>query len=173
MNTGRIAEQQVMKILKPFVGVGVLALPLAVQGADGSHSYFTFDTGVALRQDVKVKEALGMSVSGGRIGFDPGVRFDVSGGYSFNDSLSLGIETGMLYNNIRKLSSAGVSLPPSAVFGADVGFFQVPILANVILTPPLRSPVRPFVGAGAGGVASIIEGSTINTESDFTFAYEG
>jgi opacity protein-like surface antigen len=29
------------------------------------------------------------------------------------------------------------------------------------------------VGAGAGGVASVIAGSTIDTESDFTFAYEG
>src|SRR5438067_1660428 len=124
-----------MKAPKELLEVCVLlGSVLALRAADGSHSYFNFDVGAAIRQDVKVKEALGMSVSGGRISFDPGVRLDISGGYSFNDTLEVGIETGMLYNNIRRLTSAGVSASPGAIFGADVGFFQVPILANVIFT---------------------------------------
>ena len=164
----------VMKALQKLFGVCcVFASALAVQGQNRSFSYFNLNVGGVIQQDLKVKEALGLPVSGGKITFDPGFRFDVSGGYSFYDTVRVGLETGWLYNSINELKSGGLTLSPNAAFGSDVSYWQVPILGNVIFTPPTRSIFRPYIGAGVGGVASIIEGSAINTESDFTFAYEG
>src|ERR1051325_727767 len=169
-----------------LAGLCLFVSGVAVQGADGAGGYFKFDAGLALQQDVRVKELDGMpvanivpgaTVSDVKLTFDPGFRFDLGGGYNFNDAVALGVETGMIYNSVDRIKFKFVnsSGPGSASipFPTDVNFFQIPILATLVYTLPLRSQFRPFVGGGAGGVASIFQGPDINTESEFNFAYQG
>ena len=53
----------------------------------------------------------------------------------------------------------------------DTSLYQIPILANVIYTVPLDGKVKPYIGAGAGGVYALIDGKD-TSESDFVFAWQ-
>jgi opacity protein-like surface antigen len=124
--------------------------------------------------------AAGMGVSNGvyslgrpKIKLDPGVRFDLAGGYMFNESLSLELETGLVYNSIKEIDFSA-----SAPFGAytyawnvNGDLYQVPILANLVYTFNTKSQWKPFLGAGVGGVESIMDLHS-KSYSDFQFAYQ-
>jgi opacity protein-like surface antigen len=78
-----------------------------------------------------------------------GVRFDVAAGYNFvrTDRLTLGgeFETGVIYNYLNTVWLAG---SPTPLRG---DYYQVPLLANLVLRLDPDSFVVPYFGIGAGG----------------------
>ena len=117
---------------------------LAWAGVSSQDWFIGADAGVSLQQDVDLKEFLGTPLSGAKIEFDPGLRFDVLGGYRFTDQLSVILEAGYIFNSVKSI--AGTPLSGS---GGDINLHQVPILANVSYTFALNCPIKPFFGDGS------------------------
>jgi opacity protein-like surface antigen len=110
-----------------------------------------------------------------KLSLDPGFRVDMIGGYNITDSIAIEVEAGVLYNSFDKISLSGtVDGVPFAVSQklSDMNLWQVPILLNGVYTFQLDSKFKPFLGAGAGGIFTIVEGNN-DSENDFTFAYQG
>lgn len=128
--------------------------------------YFTANLGASIPADTKIKSTDAF-IGSGTIGFDPGLRLDVGFGYYITDWLSTELETGILANVTHLADEAG---------GSDgVGFFQVPVLANLVCHIPTRSRFRPFVGVGFGGVANELEDYDLfsgRSDSDFGIAWQ-
>ena len=145
---------------------GALALaPARSVGGDQNGFFVKADVGGAVAENTKLKE-FPDATPGGKIKFDPGARLSMGGGYRFNDWLSVGGETGFMFNTIK---------------GADVAIAQVPLLADVEFSMPNKSPLVPFIGGGPGvsisaisldddslGNGSRVDGST----SDAVFAWQ-
>src|SRR5437667_8314230 len=148
---------------------------LAWAGVSSQDWFIGADAGVSLQQDVDLKEFLGTPLSGAKIEFDPGLRFDVLGGYRFTDQLSVILEAGYIFNSVKSI--AGTPLSGS---GGDINLHQVPILANVSYTFALNCPIKPFFGGGVGGVFSVAEFSGAasglpsgDSQNASAFGYQG
>ena len=134
---------------------------------DPRNFYFSVDAGGILMQHLIVN-----NVGGQRVSADPGFRTDFAFGYNFSPFFATEIETGVIANQLDTSSGA---IP--FYLGGNNYLYQVPILANFILKAPLRYGIKPYIGAGAGGVASTLYlDSNFNgytSDTDFTFAYQG
>ena len=135
--------------------------------ADGAgRFYFTADAGAVWLENVGFRNSAGS----GTFRFDPGFRLDVAGGYQFTPSLSVEVETGLTINRVRTFTSD---------FSEEdsVYLLQVPLLANVTCRIPTRSPLKPFLGAGVGGVHTSLENWSLFSDEfngeDFTFGFQG
>jgi len=80
--------------------------------------------------------------------------FAVNGG--FGDSLGRWVTVeflaGILYNNVDTVTGPSGDLGP-----VDGSLMQVPLMLNIAVQAPLKGPVQPFVGAGAGAVISWLD----------------
>lgn len=128
------------------------------------------------------------SVGKPKVSWNAGFRMDLAVGYSLTDNLAIELESGLLYNTADKIRIRW-SLPPGVVidgeaiesgsvkvkakdlWGDDLIMWQIPVLANVVYKFPLESKFKPYVGAGLGGVYTLLDTPDDN-ESDFTFAYQ-
>ena len=79
--------------------------------------------------------------------FDPGAGFSARGGYRFCEWFALEGEIGFEGNSISSISGASV----------DAAYYQVPYMANAVITIPTRSLIIPYGGVGVGGVTSILD----------------
>ncbi len=150
------------------IGAALLvgAAPGQAQNYPGSF-YFNGSLGGSLQQDMTVRNA----PAGSKVGFDPGVRFDFSGGVHFSPYISGELETGIIANRLDTFN--GVSL---SSMGQRGDLTQFPLLANVIFRVPLRYGITPYIGAGAGGVVSTLylrQPGDRGTDSDINFGYQG
>ena len=133
-------------VLRVGLLVGALCVWSCTQGrAADPGPYVSFGAGVNIINDVDLE-------SGGTAEFDPGFRFSVAGGYHFTPIISAEIETGFLFNEVK---DAG-----------DTSLSQVPFLANVVFRFENSSPFVPFVGVGAGGIASFFTVDDVISEDD-------
>src|SRR5205814_1364614 len=112
-----------------FLGlVGALALA-PCHGAEPGF-FVTGSVGVNLVQDINLPVA--PPVNTVRLEFDPGLRADATGGYTFFANQSIAIaaagEVGFMYNSLDKGTGNGVTLP------IDGEFFQSPFLGKVLVT---------------------------------------
>ncbi len=150
---------------KLLTGLSILALAFTASAAELADTpYLNVDAGVAIQKDIT------STITGSKITFDPGVRFGISGGYRFNESVALELETGLVYNSVDK--DGGV---PLSSFGVNADWYQVPVLGNVIYHIPFGDKFQGFIGAGAGGVVSTINveaGPFSTDDSDITFGYQ-
>lgn len=133
--------------------------------------YLNADLGGSLLQSMSVKNL------GARIGFDAGIRADVSFGYNIVNQLAVEFETGVIWNSIN---DSGPQIISPVADRANLR--QFPLLVNLIFKVPLRCGLTPYIGAGAGGDFSTLElsrGSSFNSfdhhtsDTDVTFAYQG
>jgi opacity protein-like surface antigen len=167
-----------------IVGAGSLALASLAQ-ADEPGLYFKFDAGAALPQDVAITkvgqiELPAVSYDGLETYNQPkaklrtGFRGDLAAGYAFNKMFSVELDAGVVYNPLDKLQYSGTYLgvPYSYDESPSVNLWQVPLLANVIFTIPLDSKFKRFIGAGAGGIWTVLDGED-TSNNDFTFAFQG
>ena len=120
-----------------------------------SNLYLKADSGIAFQPDLSYK------VQGNHfeLPVDPGVRVDFAGGYRFADWCAAELETGVVYAMLN--------------FPGDIhrDYFQVPILANCLLTYP-HGKWKPFVGGGAGIVEVILnsrQNASLPVENHTTF----
>ena len=102
--------------------------------------YVGADVGGTIAESVSLKEFPGTS-PGGDVKFHPGARLSLNGGYRFNNWLSLGAETGYMFNTVK---------------GADIALSQTPFLGNVEFRIPNESPLEPFFGGGPGFSVTVI-----------------
>ena len=151
-----------------------------VQAAE-QYAYFSMDAGVALVPDIEVKEFVGVKLPSSfaldkaTFSMSPGFRFDLVGGRNLSETVALELEAGLLYNAFDRISvsgaAAGVPFSVSENLN-DMNLWQFPVLVNVVYTFKLDSRFKPFLGAGAGGVFTVIQGHG-SSEGDFTFAFQG
>jgi opacity protein-like surface antigen len=136
--------------------------------------YFDLGAGAAFKHDVSVKELGGTPLTATKFEFDPGYRVDLAVGYPVHPVMSVELQTGVVQNSVSAARSGG-SRVRFKDFGVQFDLYQVPILANVVYRPELRSPLQPFVGAGAGGIVHVgrVKGFGVtDTETDLTFGYQ-
>lgn len=122
--------------LAGILGLGCLASVGTMNAADGSPLYFNVDAGMNIID-------LGIS----EVDTDVGFRVDLGLGYKLSSSSSVVVavelESGFLYNSISDV---------------DANIWQIPVLANVVLTFMPESNWKPYIGVGGGGVYWQIEG---------------
>jgi len=158
----------IMKQKIPFLlAAGIIPLAATATAEDFSaHGYFNTDIGVAFQQEVRIRGG------GDLINFHNGVRGDVAIGYQATPWLAGELATGVIWNSADKIGAA-----PVTSFGASLDLYQVPVLCNVIVTTPRAwHGLKPYIGAGAGGVVATLDfqrplGSISDT--DLTFSYQG
>ncbi len=127
--------------------------------------YAHIEAGGTLMQDLTIKNA-----GGAKNGMDPGFRTTFSVGANFAPFFAAEVEAGALGNSF----DTSASQPLSAI-ATHADIFQFPILANLIFKAPLKGGVTPYIGAGAGGVASTLYLHAPGfwaRDTDFTFAYQ-
>jgi len=147
-----------------------LALPLVAHSQPSV--YFKADAGGNLTSDTDLKEFFGQGVAGAKVKFDPGYRLGVGGGYEVCQFFAVEGEIGSIGNNIKSITGAQ---------RVDAWFLNVPFLVNAKLMGPRNWFVRPYIGGGAGGSASILSVDHIDrgalqlhgTDTDVVFAYQG
>jgi opacity protein-like surface antigen len=147
-----------------------LALPVVAHAQPGL--YVKADAGGNLTSDTDLKEFFGQGVAGAKVKFDPGYRFGVGAGYEVCQFFAVEGEIGSYGNNIKSITGAQ---------RVDAWFANVPFLAGVRLQGPRNWFIRPYIGGGAGGSASILSVDHIDrgnlhldgTDTDIVFAYQG
>src|SRR5438552_6498128 len=142
------------KYLRDLKWVGTLSvaalLPaIPVRSAQGPDPglYFRGGIGPVFAHETDINEFFG-PVSGVKVKYDPGVRVSVAGGYQFCRFFSAELETGVIYNSIKSIST-------SPDTDASVG--HVPVLCNAVFYFPFESRFVPYCGIGAGGVSSVLD----------------
>ncbi len=158
---------------KTAIAIAGLALCITfeAQGADGRW-YLRGDLGTSLLVNPDVTEFLG-PVSDTRVDFDPGLRLGLAGGYRIEPWLAIEVEAGALFNSINGIGPQSV----------NASMTQVPLMANLVIQCNNFNRWVPFVGGGAGGVASVLDidqrvdfggGSMIlqGSDADAVFAYQ-
>ncbi len=127
--------------------------------------YISGQVGGELMQGLSIKNA-----GGAKNDVDPGFRASVSIGADLSDYVAAEFETGVLGNQLDTSSSQ----PLSAI--ADRAYlYQVPLLANLIFKAPLGNGLTPYIGGGAGGMASTLylrSGHDWASDTDLNFAYQ-
>jgi OmpA-OmpF porin, OOP family len=147
----------------------VAAIPVHAQTTVGT-TYLTLDAGPAFTQDTTVKG------TDDKARFDTGVRADIAFGYTFVPSLSVEIETGIVQNHVDRIGQIVHNPPADPYETGTADLTQIPFLVDLSYDVPIQSPIRPYFGAGAGGVASILDARFPDNrvqDTDFTFAFQG
>jgi OOP family OmpA-OmpF porin len=128
--------------------------------------YVSGQIGGELMENLSIKNAGGIKNN-----VDPGFRASVSIGADLSDYVAAEFETGVMGNQLDTSSGQ-----PLSAFNSSVYLYQVPALANLIFKVPLRNGITPYIGGGAGGIASTLylqQGDNWSSDTDVTFAYQG
>jgi len=155
----------------------VLALPFTGSAQEqniAKRFYFGFDSGATWQQPITVKEkdSLSGSITREKARFDTGLRLDVAGGYQFTDCLAAKLEGGLIFNAVRGNSG-------NTRFNSEVDdVLHVPFFLNLVGRVPTHTRLKPFIGAGVGGMYTSLESvgyyfSTSTVDTDLVFAYQG
>lgn len=127
-----------------IVGMGCLACAGSTRAAD-TGLYFSANAGVNIIDDLTANTFPVVKVD-----FDPGFRFSAALGYTFYKNSSVAVagefESGVLYSEIDKASVGTLSAP------ATGEYWQIPFLANILVTFMPDSKWNPYIGFGGGGV---------------------
>ncbi len=133
--------------------------------------YWGVDAGAVIPLDGHMTEFAGLP-SGQKVRYDVGAAFDMVLGYAFNRWVSAEVETGFRWTSVDSIQDAWVD---------DTDYSAVPILANIVLQYPIpRTRIVPYLGAGVGGAATMLDIGMISTPagdfwgdtSDFVFAWQ-
>jgi len=169
MNT--IIRLRNTSLLTLSIAACLLGLSTAV-GADeeamAGKFYFSASLGSTFIQDTTLKST-DLFLTGGRVQFTPGGQFDFGFGYHITDWLAAEVESGIAINFTDSIGDNGSS-------GSGLGFYQIPILANVVCHIPTGSRFKPFIGAGVGGVETRLEDYDLfygESADDFGLAWQG
>jgi opacity protein-like surface antigen len=131
---------------------------------------FTFRTGIGISYQGDL--SLSGTVDGNRevaeMDFSPGLRFDLTPGWNFNEYIRLELSTAFLYNQAHSLTINGETYYASNNFGfSSTGIYQVPIMPQVTFSLPVCKEVDLFIGGGFG--ANFVYGMLLGELSDNTF----
>ena len=149
-------------------------LPLACGSlacAQETGFYAKVDVGGGVTMDTELESFFGPVSSGSEVKFDPGLRLGMAAGYQFTDWFALEAEIGGMYTKIDEMTGAT---------HLDAWFSSIPFLVNARFQYRNASPITPYIGAGVGGAASIIDMDYIELDgvgtsgwsSDTVFAWQ-
>ena len=108
--------------------------------------YVSPELGVSVVEDVNLNNSLSLNGGNVYLSLNNGVRFDFAMGGRINEWLSIEFAPGLVYNQISSGYNQNVALT------AQGDYWQVPLMANFILTIPTQSMWEPFLGGGIGGL---------------------
>ncbi len=126
--------------------------------------YLNGNVGMAMSQELSIDSEV--TSSAGRLSFSSGVRGDLEFGGRWFNHLDVGIQAGILWNSVDKIQDDSAS-------GSTL--FQVPVLLNFTYRHPIKEKWIPYVGAGVGGVYTMLDlQSPVGdmNASDFTLGYQ-
>jgi len=154
------------------VGVSFLTLSPLTGHCGTSGLYFKADAGGNVTEDIKLLEFFGPVAPGSKIKLDPGFRFGVTAGYDVCDWFGFEGELGVFANKISGITAATQV--------QDAYFENLPFLVNAKLHLPYWYRLSPYIGAGVGGSASVLDVDhvTINdvtlhgNDSEVVFAWQ-
>lgn len=103
----------------------------------------------------------------GRIRFDPGARLDASINFDVIDHLSIGFESGFIFN-FTTLQGVGS-------WRSDAGLYQTPFLGTITYQIPTGTRLRPFIGVAFGGVeTTLVDYDFLDaSDDDLGLAWQG
>jgi outer membrane protein W len=97
------------------------------------------------------------TLSNPSVSINPGVKFDVSPGYNFNDWLGAEFTAGILYNGLDSLSGTGTVTTAEGTETVGSGglnltgrYLQVPALVSAVFRWPGQGRWKPFLSTGFG-----------------------
>jgi opacity protein-like surface antigen len=135
------------------IGMSVICCGLAANQAAAADSgwFLNGDVGPSFVNNMSLttENLFGPGTTTTRYSFKTGVRADLGWGYQFENGLALGMEAGYLYNSVDLANTGGLVSPD---------FNQVPVLLDLNYTLPLNFPLKPYLGIGAGVIASGFNG---------------
>jgi opacity protein-like surface antigen len=155
------------------------ALLLAATGGyaqSTGHFYVNADGGLAIQENTGIRSG-SINSSSGDLHFDSGFRADMQFGYQFNDVFAVELESGIIRNTINEIGIQQLS-----TVNANASLEEIPLMVNTICTIPVKGPIKPYIGLGAGAVAGIFNSSNVPGsgpgptpnygDTDFTFAVQ-
>jgi len=146
-----------------FVAAGLLFVAPSYAQTNTGRWSLSLDGGVALPQNVNIK-------GGDTIDFDGGFRIDAGVGYKICPPLTAEVEAGLIDNSVNKIGGVAVGS-----YGGTATLYQVPLVAQIIWAPCLKGVVKPYLGVGIGGVATVANLDTplgnVN-DTDVVFCYQ-
>ncbi|MGA9779065.1 MAG: outer membrane protein [Limisphaerales bacterium] len=141
--------------------------------------YAYIDGGIAYQQDATLEETISSGTppaifTSGTATFNPGIRGNIALGYDINRSWAAEFDTGVLWNSVDGFDGTSLSS-----VGASFDTYTIPLLVNIVYRIPIKGPWSSYLGAGAGGAASILSYSQtyLGTRyswdnSTFVFGYQ-
>ena len=127
---------------------------------EGAGPYFRGEVGPSFFQEGRLNSFGGSTRHD--VEFEPGFAANAAIGYAFNKYLATDFEFGFV--------SAGIdSVPGFFVYDYTV-LYNAPFLANLTLSYPIpRTIVTPYIGAGAGGSATVFDTDGFGNSTDAVF----
>jgi len=135
----------------------------------GSTEGFTFRSGIGIsyQGDLSTSGTVGGEREVAEMDFSPGLRFDLTPGWNFNEYIRLELSAAFLYNQAHSLTINGETYYASNNFGfSSTGFYQVPIMPQVIFSLPVSKEIDLFIGGGFG--ANFVYGMLLGELPDNT-----
>ena len=158
---------------RPITAAAILVVSALAGHAQGwtKNLYTSVGAAYVQQQDTILSESIGtMTVPGGTSTFDSGIRGDFILGYNINKAWGVEFNTGIIWNSMDTFNGTSLSS-----VNQTFNTYTIPFLANLVYRIPLKGPFSAYVGAGAGGAASILHytSSTYDpSDSTFVFAYQ-
>lgn len=163
-NSSRTSFSRLLGSLLPLICASLAC-------AQDTGFYVKADMGGGVTMDADLKSFFGPVSPGSKVKFDPGLRYGLAAGYQFNKWFALEAELGGMQTAIDQVTDAS---------HVDAWFSSMPFMANAKFQYPNNSRFTPYVGAGVGGSASILDmnyievngTSATGTASDVVFAWQ-
>ncbi|MGZ4964305.1 MAG: outer membrane beta-barrel protein [Limisphaerales bacterium] len=160
-------------IFKSVIAGAAIFATANVQALDFTKSYFGVDAGASFVQGETLKDTEGQKAH-----FNPGVRADLTWGLMLNQNLGLQLQTGVIWNHMKRVGNVVPPPPPATEETYESGkgeLYQIPLLLNVVYKICPEKCLSPYLGVGAGGEAAMFDAQFPSgklSDTDFTFAYQ-
>ena len=152
------------------------ANPDDFKSESGPYEGFAFRTavGVAYQQSLSGRSGDGQTYNS--ITFQPGIRYDLETNYNVTDWFRVGAETAFIYNQLHSVTSNGTKYIAGGSTIGNGGYYQIPVLINMVFTFPSEGPLRGYAGAATGATWNILQysasGDAAYTSYQWNYAWQ-
>jgi len=134
--------------------------------------YGWYEAGAVAVEHAQVRDFFGQPVSGNLVKLDTGFHFGIGIGRELTRYVKVEVESGYNYNALNSIEGASAS---------SGNIHRVPIMGNLVLQFPNRTPFVPVIGAGVGTQWALFDAqnvvlgaTTLDGDSDtWVFSYQG